>query len=225
MTNCPLLKCKHLAKKFVDGDIETHVLNNVNLTVYQGERLAIMGRSGSGKSTLLHLLGGLDKPSSGSIEIHGQDMDKLSVNGLSKLRNQHLGFVYQFHHLLPELTTLENVAIPLIIGGQTPRDAKQQAEALLVKTGLDHRIIHKPSELSGGERQRAALARALITKPDCLLADEPTGNLDQRTARAIFDLIIELNESLHTAIIMATHDHELASQMGQVLTLSEGKLS
>ena len=225
MTKPAIIQCEHLAKRFSDGDLETNVLTDINLTVDKGDRLAIVGSSGSGKSTLLHLLGGLDEPSSGSVKIHGQDINNLSVNALSKLRNQSLGFVYQFHHLLPEFTAVENVAIPLIIGGIHPKQAQQQAEELLIKVGLGHRLIHKPSELSGGERQRAALARALITQPDCLLADEPTGNLDHRTAQAIFDLILELNESLGTALIIVTHDTGLASQMDRVLTLIDGTLT
>ena len=224
MTNPTVIQCHNLAKRFADGSLETDVLRNVNLSVNKGDRLAIVGSSGSGKSTLLHLLGGLDEPTSGSVEIHGQDISTLSVNALSKLRNQSLGFVYQFHHLLPEFTALENVAIPLVIGGLNPKIAHQQAEDLLSKVGLSHRLIHKPSELSGGERQRAALARALITQPDCLLADEPTGNLDHRTAQSIFNLILELNESLGTALIIVTHDPQLASHMDRVLTLQDGTL-
>lgn len=225
MTNSTIIECSHLAKHFSDGSIEANVLSDINLTVNRSDRLAIIGSSGSGKSTLLHLLGGLDKPSSGKVEIHGQDINSMSVNSLSKLRNQSLGFVYQFHHLLPEFTALENVAIPLVIGGQQPKLAQQQAEDLLSKVGLSHRIAHKPSELSGGERQRAALARALITQPDCLLADEPTGNLDHRTAQGIFDLILELNDSLGTALVIVTHDTALASQMDKTLTLIDGKLA
>ena len=226
MTNSTtVIQCDHLAKRFSDGGLDTNVLSDINLSVNKGDRLAIVGSSGSGKSTLLHLLGGLDEPSSGIVKIHGQDIGNLSVNALSKLRNQSLGFVYQFHHLLPEFTALENVAIPLVIGGISPQQAQQQAEELLIKVGLSHRLIHKPSELSGGERQRAALARALITKPDCLLADEPTGNLDHKTAQTVFDLILELNESLGTALVIVTHYTGLASQMDKVLTLTDGKLS
>jgi lipoprotein-releasing system ATP-binding protein len=225
MTNINVIQCEHLSKQFADGDLKTDVLSDVNLAVQKGDRLAIVGSSGSGKSTLLHLLGGLDKPSSGSIHIHGQDINALSVKALSQLRNQSLGFVYQFHHLLPEFSAVENVAIPLVIGGIHPKHAKQQAEDLLSKVGLSHRLIHKPSELSGGERQRAALARALITEPDCLLADEPTGNLDHRTAQGIFDLILELNASLGTALIIVTHDTGLAAQMDKVLTLRDGHLA
>lgn len=225
MTKSAILQCSHLAKQFSDGGLNTHVLSDINLTVNKGDRLAIVGSSGSGKSTLLHILGGLDEPTDGTVKIHGQDINQLSVNKLSQLRNQSLGFVYQFHHLLPEFSAVENVAIPLVIGGVSPTQAQQQAEELLIKVGLSHRLIHKPSELSGGERQRAALARALITQPACLLADEPTGNLDQRTAQAIFELIIELNESLGTALIIVTHDTNLASKMDRVLTLTDGRLT
>jgi len=225
MTNTSVLSCSQLTKQFTDGGLDTNVLSDINLTINKGERLAIVGSSGSGKSTLLHLLGGLDAPTSGSVAIHGQDINTLSVNELSKLRNRSLGFVYQFHHLLPEFTAVENVAMPLVIGGAHPKQAQQQAEALLNKVGLGHRLVHKPSELSGGERQRAALARALITQPDCLLADEPTGNLDHRTANAIFDLIIELNESFGTALIIVTHDTQLAAKMDKTLTLQDGKFT
>jgi len=225
MTSHPIIECQHLAKYYADGDLETHVLSDINLTVKKGDRLAIVGSSGSGKSTLLHLLGGLDNPTTGHIKVQGQDINQLSVNALSRLRNQSLGFVYQFHHLLPEFSAVENVAMPLLIGGTTPKQARLEAEELLTKVGLGHRLIHKPSELSGGERQRAALARALITKPACLLADEPTGNLDHRTAQSIFDLILELNESLGTALIIVTHDSELAAQMDRTLTLIDGQLS
>lgn len=225
MTKPAVIQCSQLAKRFNDGDLDTDVLNGIDLTINKGDKLAIIGSSGSGKSTLLHLLGGLDEPSSGKVEIHGQDINALSVKALSKLRNQSLGFVYQFHHLLPEFTAVENVAIPLVISGISPKNAQQEAETLLIKVGLGHRLDHKPSELSGGERQRAALARALITKPDCLLADEPTGNLDHRTAQAIFDLILELNESLGTALVIVTHDNELAARMDKRFTLLDGKLS
>lgn len=225
MTNSPVIQCRQLAKRFSDGGLDTDVLSNINLTVNKGDKLAIIGSSGSGKSTLLHLLGGLDEPSNGKVEIHGQDINTLSVKALSKLRNQSLGFVYQFHHLLPEFTAVENVAIPLVISGISPKNAQLEAEALLIKVGLGHRLSHKPSELSGGERQRAALARALITKPDCLLADEPTGNLDHRTAQAIFDLILELNASLGTALVIVTHDSELAARMDKRFTLLDGQLN
>jgi lipoprotein-releasing system ATP-binding protein len=224
MTNPAVLECQHLAKYYEDGDLKTHVLSDINLTVNKGDRLAIVGSSGSGKSTLLHLLGGLDNPTAGHITVKGQDINALSVNALSKLRNQNLGFVYQFHHLLPEFTAVENVAMPLVIGGEQPKQAKLNAEELLVQVGLEHRLIHKPSELSGGERQRTALARALITKPACLLADEPTGNLDHRTAQSIFELIMQLNESLGTALVIVTHDTDLAAHMDRTLTLIDGQL-
>lgn len=225
MTNQAIIECHHIAKYYADGALKTHVLNDINLTVNKGERLAIVGSSGSGKSTLLHLLGGLDNPTAGHISVQGQDINKLSVNALSDLRNQNLGFVYQFHHLLPEFTAIENVAMPLVIGGNQPQQAREKAIALLEKVGLGHRLEHKPSELSGGERQRAALARALITKPACLLADEPTGNLDHRTAQSIFDLILELNESTGTALVIVTHDIELAAKMDRTVTLIDGQLS
>ena len=225
MTKSIVIECKNISKQFADGELKTNVLSDVNLMVQKGDRIAIIGSSGSGKSTLLHLLGGLDKPTSGSIMVHSQNINRLSVKTLSQLRNQSLGFVYQFHHLLPEFSAIENVAIPLIIGGTKPKKAEQQAEDLLIKVGLSHRLVHKPSELSGGERQRAALARALITQPDCLLADEPTGNLDHRTAQGIFDLILELNESLGTALVIVTHDIELASKMDNILTLKDGRLA
>jgi len=223
MTN-HVIRCQNLVKRYKDGNLETPVLQDVNLKVVAGDRIAIVGSSGSGKSTLLHLLGGLDSPNSGQIEVLDQDISKLSVSALSKLRNQSLGFVYQFHHLLPEFTAEENVAMPLVIGGMHPNAAKQQATQLLEQVGLGHRVHHKPSELSGGERQRAALARALITKPACLLADEPTGNLDHHTAEGIFDLITQLNNELGTALVIVTHDRQLAAKMDQQLTLIDGKL-
>jgi lipoprotein-releasing system ATP-binding protein len=223
MTNHAIIECRQLAKEFADGSLKTKVLNDINLTVNKGDRLAIVGSSGSGKSTLLHLLGGLDQPTSGDVMINGNDINKLSVNKLSQLRNQSLGFVYQFHHLLPEFSAVENVAIPLVISGLSPAQAQQKSEDLLNKVGLGHRLQHKPSELSGGERQRAALARALITEPDCLLADEPTGNLDSRTAESIFDLILELNQTLGTALIIVTHDKTLAARMDSTLTLTDGQ--
>ncbi len=221
----PVIECSQLAKTYADGDMQTHVLSDINITINQSDRIAIVGSSGSGKSTLLHLLGGLDELSSGSIAIQGQDISQLSAAKLSKLRNQSLGFVYQFHHLLPEFSAVENVAIPLVIGGVSPKQAQDEAAQLLEKVGLAHRLQHKPSELSGGERQRAALARALITKPACLLADEPTGNLDHHTANAIFDLILELNSSLGTALVIVTHDRDLAARLDTTLTLLDGKLS
>lgn len=225
MTDVPVLACRQLAKRYKDGQLETPVLSNVNLSVNAGDRIAIVGSSGSGKSTLLHLLGGLDSPTGGDIEVLGQSLADLSVRKLSQLRNQSLGFVYQFHHLLPEFSAVENVAMPLVIGGQKPSHAKAEAEELLEKVGLGHRLGHKPGELSGGERQRAALARALITRPACLLADEPTGNLDHRTAEGIFDLIMALNQQMNTALIIVTHDRQLAARMDIAYTLIDGELS
>lgn len=223
MTNT-VLACRNLSKRFADGNLETEVLRGIDLTIRQGETLAIVGSSGSGKSTLLHLLGGLDSPSEGQVFVQDQDLTKLSTKATSKLRNRSLGFVYQFHHLLGEFTATENVAMPLIIGGMKPNAALEQAAELLEKVGLGHRLRHKPAELSGGERQRAALARGLITRPACLLADEPTGNLDHRTATDIFDLVMELNAELDTALVVVTHDTSLAQRMQRQLTLIDGHL-
>jgi lipoprotein-releasing system ATP-binding protein len=219
-----VIAASNLSKSFSDGGLETHVLEAINLTVNKGDRLAIVGSSGSGKSTLLHILGGLDTPTQGQVLVNGQDIHAMKSHASSRLRNQQLGFVYQFHHLLPEFTAVENVAMPLVIGGKTPKVAQQQARELLERVGLAHRFEHKPSELSGGERQRAALARALITEPACLLADEPTGNLDHRTAQSIFDLLLELNTDLGTALVIVTHDTELAAKMDKVSTLLDGVL-
>lgn len=223
MTNT-VLACRNLSKRFADGNLETEVLRDIDLTIRQGETLAIVGSSGSGKSTLLHLLGGLDSPSEGQVFVQDQDLTKLSTKATSQLRNRSLGFVYQFHHLLGEFTATENVAMPLIIGGMKPNAALEEAAELLEKVGLGHRLRHKPAELSGGERQRAALARALITRPACLLADEPTGNLDHRTATDIFDLVMELNAELDTALVVVTHDTSLAQRMQRQLTLIDGHL-
>ncbi|WP_273151052.1 lipoprotein-releasing ABC transporter ATP-binding protein LolD [Methylophaga thiooxydans] len=224
MTDQAVISTQQLAKSFSDGDLQTHVLDNISLTVNKGDRVAIVGSSGSGKSTLLHIMGGLDSPTSGHVLVNGQDIHAMRSKAASKLRNQQLGFVYQFHHLLPEFTAVENVAMPLVIGGMAPKAAQEKSQALLEKVGLGHRLLHKPSELSGGERQRAALARALITEPACLLADEPTGNLDHRTAQSIFDLILQLNEDLGTALVIVTHDTELAGKMDHVMTLMDGQL-
>ena len=222
MTKPAVIQCKNISKRFVDGALDTQVLSDISLAINAGDQLAIVGSSGSGKSTLLHLLGGLDTPTSGSVHIQGEDISALSVSTASKMRNKTLGFVYQFHHLLPELSALENVALPLVIGGTKPKSAMEQAGVLLEKVGLGHRLTHKPSELSGGERQRAAIARALITNPACLLADEPTGNLDHHTAEQVFDLMLELNENLDTALVIVTHDISLANRMDKVLTLRDG---
>lgn len=225
MTNQAVLSASQLSKSFTDGQLKTDVLNNINLTVNRSDRIAIVGSSGSGKSTLLHILGGLDSPTEGQVLVQGNDIHAMKNKAASRLRNQHLGFVYQFHHLLPEFTAVENVAMPLVIGGMSPSLAQEQATALLDKVGLSHRFQHKPSELSGGERQRAALARALITEPACLLADEPTGNLDHRTAQGIFELILKLNEDFGTALVIVTHDTGLAAKMDQQLTLIDGCLA
>ncbi len=217
-----ILECQQLTKRYSQGDLNVEVLKGVDLSVRAGERVAIMGASGSGKSTLLHLLGGLEKPSSGRVILDGLDLHKISSAKLSKLRNQSLGFIYQFHHLLGEFTMLENVAMPLLIGNQSIKEAQQQATELLQRVGLGHRIAHKPGELSGGERQRAAVARALINKPKCVLADEPTGNLDSKTADQIYQLMLELNQELQVSFLVVTHDPELAGRMDHVLHMEDG---
>ena len=220
----PVIRAEALAKTYAEGTLRTPVFDGLDFAVHAGQTVAILGASGAGKSTLLHLLGGLDTPTAGEVYVAGQKMSALSDAARGQLRNRALGFVYQFHHLLPEFTALENVMLPVLLNGTGVADARARASALLAAVGLGHRLQHKPGELSGGERQRAAVARALVNKPACVLGDEPTGNLDEKTAAVVFDLMLELNRAEKTSLVLVTHDRRLARKLDRVVELHEGKL-
>jgi len=219
-----VIRAEALGKTYAEGKLRTLVFDGLELSVRPGETVAIVGASGAGKSTLLHLLGGLDTPTSGEVYVAGQKMSALSDAARGQLRNKALGFVYQFHHLLPEFTALENVMMPVMLGGTDAAEAATRARTLLEAVGLGHRLDHKPGELSGGERQRAAVARALVNRPACVLGDEPTGNLDEKTAATVFDLMLELNRARQTSLVLVTHDRRLARRLDRVLELHEGRL-
>ena len=220
-----ILSCSGLSKSFQEGRLNVQVLNGVSVSIGKGEQVAILGSSGSGKSTLLHLLGGLDLPDSGEVNIAGKVVAKMSDKARSKWRNLNLGFVYQFHHLMQEFTALENVAMPLLIRGLDVATATQRATSVLEKVGLVKRLLHKPAELSGGERQRAAIARALVTEPQCVLADEPTGNLDNKTANSVYETMLTMNAEFGTSFVIVTHDQKLAERMDRVYTLENGLIN
>jgi len=219
-----VIQCQNVGKTYDDGSLKVEVLRNIDFQVASGEGIGIIGASGSGKSTLLHILGGLDKPTSGEVKIQGQGLNSLSQVAIGQLRNRHLGFVYQFHHLLPEFSALENVMMPLLVARKSRAEVQAAAAEILEKVGLGSRMTHRPGELSGGERQRAAIARALVTKPDCLLADEPTGNLDRKNATHALEMMLELKRELGTALIVVTHDEQLAKRFDRVLTMDDGCL-
>ncbi len=219
-----VLQCRQISRSFDDGSSRVDVLRGVDISLDRGEKVAIVGASGSGKSTLLHLMGGLDQPTTGSVEVEGVDLASLSENRRSRMRNRTLGFIYQFHHLLPEFTALENVSMPLLIRRIPRAEAEQRAAEILQRVGLGHRLDHRPPTLSGGERQRAAVARALVTRPQAVLADEPTGNLDRESAEQVYDLMLELNQEAGTSLVLVTHDQELASRMDRVMQLVDGAL-
>lgn len=220
----PIIQCQQLAKSYQDGKTTIDVLNGIDFSIHAGDSIAIVGPSGSGKSTFLHLLGGLDNPTKGKVSINGYDWQGMSEKTRCMMRNKHLGFVYQFHHLLPEFSALENVAMPLLLSGESPVSAEKKAAEMLGEVGLSNRITHKPSQLSGGERQRVAIARALIHQPQCVFADEPTGNLDQTTAVKIFELMLYLNAQFQTALVIVTHDLQLAGRMAKSVVLHEGRV-
>lgn len=219
-----VIDCQNVSKSYQDGHLNVDVLHDLNVQIQAGESVSIIGASGSGKSTLLHILGGLDTPTSGKIALMGQDLATLNQAKLGALRNQYLGFVYQFHHLLAEFTALENVMMPLLIGKMKRSEAEERAAIMLEKVGLSTRMKHRPAELSGGERQRAAIARALVNNPKCLLADEPTGNLDRNNARHVLEMMLQLRHELNTALVVVTHDDELAVRFDRVLTMKDGAL-